>query len=467
MKESVFRAYDIRGTVGKDFLLDSVSDLAKAMAYFFSVHYPKVKKVVIGHDPRIYSSFIKQELARAFLESGFAVFDIGLCTSPLIYFALHTEPFDAGIMVTASHNKKEDNGIKINVGTHALLSDEIQQIKRYFLQQKQITTSHVQGTYQQYNIVEKYSTFLQNQFTHLKNSSISFVIDCGNGSAGLIVTRLKEALDWKNVHVLFSDPDGLFPNHDPNPHDEKNWASVKKLLQEKKDIAFAIGLDGDADRMSVMTKEGKLLSGDQVLALFVKALLMQKKTLTAVYNVLASEILMSDLARQGAETYLVAVGNPIMRNALRKKNATIGGETSGHFFFADRYFGFDDGIYAMIRFVELYLQLQKDLEEVISEFPDSFVSPEIRIFCPDTEKQQVMEVVKQYFFDFQQSCIDGVRVCFNTGWLIIRPSNTEPVVSIRFEGETRQMYEQLMQYIEKALPENMRHEFLVRVSNNH
>lgn len=297
MKESVFRAYDIRGTIGKNFLLDSVYNLGLAIAYFFKTQYPHIKSIIIGNDPRLHSEYIKKELIRSFLESGFSVFDNGLSSSPLIYFALHTKSIDAGIMITASHNGKDDNGIKINIGTHAITSDEIQQIKRNFFEKKSINSA-IPGSLSSISIHDEYISYLVNNFAHLIGNKISCVIDCGNGSSGLLLKEIVRRMRWENVCILHANPDGNFPHHAPDPTDIENMSDVASCLQRGA-YEFGIGIDGDADRMSVMNKSGTLLSGDLVLALFAQDLQRHEEKPIIICNVLASDVIMEHLKKKG------------------------------------------------------------------------------------------------------------------------------------------------------------------------
>lgn len=452
MKESVFKAYDIRGTVGKDFLLESVSDLGYAISYFLKNHYPQVKNIVIGRDARTTSLEIQQNIMNSLTQSGFFVFDVGLVPSPVVYFALHTGTYDAGIIITASHNKKEDNGIKINIGKNAITSDEIQQIKKYYNQKKSLF-SETKGAIKQVDMVTEYITFLKNSFKNLIGSDISFVLDCGNGTSGVVIPRLIEEMKLKNGKILCSVIDGNFPHHDANPTKIEN---MQEVLQELKTGNFevGIGIDGDSDRMAAMTKSGILLSGDTLLTIFVQNLLKNRSHVTAVCNVLSSDILMKFLESLGAKIIMVPVGNGTMRAEIKKNNADIGAEVSGHFFFSDHYFGFDDGIYATLRLLELLHNTKKTLDELLSELPPRFSSPEFRISCAQEEKNTILERAIDYFE--KQSCslllIDGVRAQYKEGWILIRPSNTESLISIRFESNTKDGYKILKNKIIGMLP---------------
>jgi len=462
MKESVFKAYDIRGTVGKDFLLESVSDLGYAIAYFFRKHYPHTKTIVIGRDGRINSPEIQKNIINSLIESGFCVIDIGLVPSPVLYFALHTKPWDAGIIVTASHNKKEDNGIKINIAKNAVTSVEIQQIKEYYIEKK-VPFFNDTGILQKYNIIDEYINFLKKSFPELIDSSISFVIDCGNGTSGVIIPTLIQEMKLKNAKIICENVDGNFPNHDANPTKIENMQDVLIELKTEK-FEVGIGIDADGDRMAAMTASGILLAGDTLLTIFVRDLLKEQsfsvKTLkdkektTVVCNVLSSDILMNFLENQGAKIIMVPVGNGIMRAEIKKNNAQLGAETSGHFFFSDNYFGFDDGIYASLRLLELLQNTQKTLDELLSELPEKFSSPEFRLPCSSEEKNIILEQATDYFK--KEPCslllIDGIRVQYKEGWILIRPSNTESLLSIRFESKTEEGYETLKDHVTNILP---------------
>lgn len=452
MKESVFKAYDIRGTVGKDFLLESVSDLGYAISYFLKNHYPHVKNMVIGRDARVTSEKIQQDIMNSLINSGFSVFDICLVPSPVVYFAVHTGAYDAGIIITASHNKKEDNGIKINIGKNAITSLEIQEIKKYYNQKKSLF-SEVKGIVQHYDIIPEYISYLKKLFPELINSSLSFVVDCGNGTSGVVMPRLIEEMKLKNAKILCATVDGNFPNHDANPTKIENMQDVLHELKTGK-FELGIGIDGDSDRMAAITKSGVLLSGDILLTIFVQDLLKNRPNVTAVCNVLGSDILMQFLQKKGATVIMVPVGNGIMRAEVKKHHAQLGAEVSGHLFFSDHYFGFDDGIYVALRLISLLQNSKKTLDEFVQELPQRYTSLELRISCSPEEKNKSIQDAIDYFQ--KQNCslllIDGIRAQFEYGWILIRPSNTENLLSIRFEGTTKENYEILKKHLSTCLP---------------
>jgi len=354
-----------------------------------------------------------------------------------LYFSLATEPVDAGLMITASHNPKEYNGIKICLGQKVIWGDEIQQIKHMFKQGYNIE-SQKRGSYSEISITQKYIDYLKNKFPHLVGMKLSAVVDCGNGSAGVVMPTLIKKMGWDNVKLLFKEVDGDYPNHEADPTVKQNMRFVKKRLLES-DVQVGIGFDGDADRMAAMTKDGQLVSGDILLAVYAQDFLQNYPKETVVFDVNASQGLIDLLTKWEAKPVMSPTGRSIIKEHMDKNNALLAGELSCHFFFSDRYFGYDDGIYAMLRLFEIITKSSKRLKELVSVFPRSCSSPLLRIECADDKKKEVVENVKSLFVsraDVTVTTIDGIRASMDYGWGILRASNTQPVISLRFEAET-------------------------------
>ena len=454
MKDVVFREYDIRGTVGESLILSEVYALGQAIAYYFKQEDPQLKTVVVGMDGRVHSLPIKDDLCRAFVDSGIEVLFVGVCPTPALYFALHVKDVQAGVMVTASHNPKEDNGIKLNLGTHALYGDKIRAIRDLYKQNKKIT-SNTKGLIREYVIVPEYVESLVKEFFVLKDMQISFVVDCGNGVAGTVIPLLVEKMGWNQVKQLHTVVDGSFPNHQANPVVIKNMQDVKCCL-ETSQAQFGVGFDGDADRMAAMTKEGELLPGDRLLAIFAQPLLQRYPGAAIVFNVVTSNGLIELLDQLGAISCMAPVGHSLIEDAMNTNKALLGGEISGHFFFKDRHFGYDDAIYAMMRPLEIMHQSGESLSELAAAFPKKISSPEYRIRCKEELKDVVIEHVTKYFRD-NPACfcitIDGVRAQFSYGWILIRKSNTESVLSVRCESDTKEQLDSLLQEVAVLLHE--------------
>jgi len=439
MNSAIFREYDIRGIVNEEFMIEEVYDLARAMAYFLVQAKSSVKTVAVGMDAREHSLAIKEQLCRGLLDSGFDVVFVGLCTSPMIYFTSYTRAVDASIMVTASHNPREYNGFKISLGTSSLWGDQIRTIGKMFGEKKYITASE-KGKYTEEPIKDEYIAWHCEKFAHLKNMEMPFVIDCGNAAAGVVIPDIVEHMGWKNAALLYQEIDGTFPNHPADPTVEENMQDVKYAL-ETTDAVVGIGFDGDADRMGAMTKEGCLVPGDKLLAVFAQPMVQKNPGMTVVYNVVCSAGLGEVLEQWGAKSVVTPVGHSIIEESMHEHNALLGGETSCHFFFRDRHFGYDDGIYAMFRLLELLIESKKTLAQLLEVFPPKVTSPEYRIPCPEEQKYAIVNEIKGLFYQkkqFQISVIDGVRVSSDYGWGLIRASNTQPVLSVRFEADTQE-----------------------------
>jgi phosphomannomutase / phosphoglucomutase len=437
MKETIFREYDIRGVVGTELIIDEVYNLGRAIAAYLVQLNPDFKKIAVGIDAREHSPLIKKDLCQALIESGFEVIFVGVCTSPMIYFATYTLPIDGAIMVTASHNPAEYNGFKICLGTHSLWGKNIKDIANLY-KNKQHIIAQKPGTYTEQCIKDAYIAWHIEKFAHLKNSDLSAIIDCGNGAAGVVIPAIVGAMGWNNMQLLCAEVDGTFPNHTADPTVEKNMQDVRQAVLTT-GAAVGVGFDGDADRMGAMTHEGVLVAGDKLIALFAQPMLEQHPGMSVVYNVVCSQGLTDILEQWGAKTVMTPVGHSIIEENMHTHHALLAGETSGHFFFKDRHFGYDDGVYALFRLFELLIQSGKTLSELLTVFPSKITSPEYRVPCNEDNKYRMVEEIKDIFCQKKNAkiiAIDGVRVMMSYGWGIIRASNTQPVLSIRCEADT-------------------------------
>lgn len=460
MIDAIFREYDIRGKVGSEFDVNQVYDLARAIAYYFVEHNPDVQRVVVGMDGRTHSPQIKDELVRGLTDSGLDVLFVGMCTSPALYFALYNCDVQAGLMITASHNPKEYNGLKICLGRDSVWGARVKEIRDLFKDKKNINASRV-GVVQEQSIVSAYIDWLVEHFADLQNMDLSVVIDCGNGAAGTVIPELVKRMNWSHVKLLYCEVDGTYPNHEADPVKEANMADVKRVLQET-DAHIGIGLDGDADRMVPMTKKGFLVPGDQLLALFSKQILEQQPGSAIVFDIKSSSGLSELIIKWGGKPRMSPSGHAIIKDQMKQHNGILGGELSCHFFFKDRYFGYDDGVYAMLRLFELLKNSDQTLDELLTVFPQKYSSPEVRIECPDEKKQEIVDAVRDYFKDRNDVSlitIDGARIATDYGWGIIRASNTQPALSMRFEADSPEQLvrikkvciEPLVSYIDMAV----------------
>lgn len=436
MNDIIFREYDIRGVVGKDLLLDQAYDLGKAIVTYLAGQNPQEKTFIIGRDGRTHSLELTECIQNAALDLGFDVIDVGLVPTPALYFAVHHLKLPCALEITASHNPKEYNGIKM----WYVWGEKIQQIKNILRTKAFLPDAQQRGSIKKYDILSAYLDYLKNQFAHLRGLSLKVVIDCGNGPAGLVYPRLVEMMDWKDVTILFPEVDGNFPNHEADPTVPENMQDVARELVIHTDRVFGIGLDGDCDRMSPMTKNGFLVPGDKLLALFAQTMLLAHPGATVICDIKSSSSLMELLNKWHARPVLCPSGHSLIKVAMEAEQALLAGELSCHFFFKDRYFGFDDGIYASLRLFELLVQQDRSLEDLLAVFPHRESSPEIRLICKtEAEKREIVNRVTETFSnrtDMETITIDGIRAQAAYGWGLIRSSNTQPAISMRFESST-------------------------------
>ncbi|MCF7799829.1 phosphomannomutase/phosphoglucomutase [Candidatus Babeliales bacterium] len=455
MEENIFKKYDIRGIVGKEMPIESTYNIAKAITTFFLKKNPKIKNILVGMDGRISSEKIKQQVINAVTDSGLNVIDIGLCPVPVFYFCLFSKKeCSSGIMVSASHNPKEYNGMKICLDKKSLLKKQILEIKKIFKQKKFKNKSEKNGKVKKIDAVNKYINWLVKNFSNLKNLEIPAVIDCANGTAGTILPDLIKKMNWKNIKLLYEKVDGNFPNHGPDPTNPKSMKAVFNHLKTNKKTEFGIGFDSDSDRMVLVNKDCTIVPGDKLLAIFSKPIAQKNTGAKIVFDIKSSQGLIELLKKWKAKPIMSPTGYSNIKNTILKNNALAGGELSCHFFFNDKYFGFDDGIYAMLRLFEIIYKTQKTVSELLEEFPKKISSPEYRIPCKETEKNMIVKNVKNYFLNKKNSkniIIDGIRAQLSYGWGLVRASNTQSVISLRLESDTKKGFNKIKSDFAKAL----------------
>lgn len=444
MKSSVFKRYDIRGRVPDEFMPGSVYDLARAFAVYIVGEYPVARRVVVGMDGRVHSEAIKDDVCRALVDSGFEVVFLGVCPTPLVYFAVHTQSYDAGIMITASHNGPEYNGLKMVVNRQPVWGAGIEKLQQLFSERARMCSGS-RGVYQELSLHETYISWMLEHFAHLVGMTYPLVLDCGNGATGELVAELIERFEWKHVKALCTEIDGTFPVHHADPTRRENMQLICEQLAHT-DALCGIGFDGDGDRMAAMTKSGILVGGDLLLLLFAEAIHSQHPGMTVVFDSKCSQLVQQMLTLWGVHPHMSPTGHSIIKSEMKKHHALLGGELSCHFFFNDRYFGYDDALYAAFRLIELLLLSRKSLDELLARWPHYFSTPEMRISCNEQDKESVVEQVKSFFEhrpDAQVITLDGVRVLVPYGTIMVRASHTESVVCVRWESETEQGFAQV------------------------
>ncbi|MCL4491136.1 MAG: phosphomannomutase/phosphoglucomutase, partial [Nitrospirae bacterium] len=376
---------------------------------------------------------------------------------PLQYFSLFTLPVDGGIMITGSHNPSEFNGMKLSVGTETLFGKKIQAIREIVERGETLSGTGCTGLY---DIIPAYLEHVTDQISGmhpgLPFEGIKVVIDAGNGTGGLVVPELLRGLGC-DVVELYCEPDGNFPNHHPDPVVLENIKDLRAAVRKER-AHLGIGYDGDSDRIGVVDEEGDVIWGDRLMIIFARALLKTNPGATIIGEVKCSQTLYADIAAHGGKPLMWKTGHSLIKSKMKETHGLLAGEMSGHIFFADRYFGYDDALYASVRLIEIMANAGSpySLKELLKDVPVTASTPEIRFDCPDEIKFKVVERVKDFFKDYPVIDIDGVRINFPDGWGLIRASNTQPALVLRFEASDGVLLEEIKNSVEAGLLDVMR-----------
>jgi phosphomannomutase/phosphoglucomutase len=439
----IFRTYDIRGLVGIDFDEDWVERLGKACgAYFLERGYARA---VVGHDCRLTSAAFQERLVRGLVSTGVDTLFLDMVPTPVCYFAIRHLGYGAGVMITASHNPAEYNGFKIWAGKSTIHSGEIQRIAR-LLASGGFPSG--QGAACAHDITPSYLDTVA-PLVRL-HRPVKVVLDGGNGAAGLVARDLLRRAGVEVVE-LFCEPDGRFPNHHPDPIEEKNLDALKAKVLETGAEA-GIGLDGDGDRIGVVDEQARVVHGDRLLAIFARSLLAERPGQAIIGDVKCSHLLFRDIERHGGRPIMSNTGHSLIKDRLFKESAALAGELSGHMFFADRYYGFDDAPYAALRLAEILSRSGAPLSAYLDDWPQTFVTPELRVDCPEHAKFAVAEKARAEFSkQYTLEGNDGARLVFPDGWALVRASNTQPALVLRFEAESEPRLAELRRLVEDPL----------------
>ena len=442
----VFRAYDIRGIVDQDFDPDWVEALGRACGTFFAENGHR--HAVVGRDCRHSSLAYQQSLVQGLMHTGMDVTVLPMVPTPLLYYAVRTLNRQAGIMITASHNPPEYNGFKVWSGRNTIHSEQIQRLYQIMHSE---SFAQGQGVVSELDITCDYLDSLSSQTRLAK--PIRAVVDGGNGSAGEICAQLLTRIGAE-VIPLYCRPDPDFPNHHPDPTVAENIRDLQStVLEHRADVG--IGLDGDGDRIGVVDEQGRIMYGDRLLAIFARHLLQQNPKARILAEVKCSHLLFQDIASHGGVPEMYKTGHSLIKSRMQETGALLAGEMSGHMFFADRYFGFDDALYAAQRLVEVLDREDRPLSALLADWPETACTPEIRVQCPDAIKFEVVQRAKTYFQpardEYRVIDVDGVRLDFGDGWGLVRASNTQPVLVLRFEAETEKRLQEIREFVEAPL----------------
>ncbi len=448
VKPEVFRAYDIRGIVDQDFDPEWVETLGRACGTYFLEH--GYEHAVVGRDCRHSSPEYQKSLIDGLLSTGVDVVYLPMVPTPAFYFAVKHLQRRAGVMITASHNPPQFNGFKVWAGDNTIHTEEIQRIYRIMESGK---FEQGRGVASELDILPIYLQELSSQSQARNN--IKVVVDGGNGTAGEVCTELLSRIGAEII-PLYCEPDPDFPNHHPDPTVAENIRDLQEKVKSE-NAHLGIGLDGDGDRIGVVDENGNILYGDQLLAIYARDLLAHSPGAVVVGEVKCTHLLFKDIENHGGQPIMWKTGHSLIKSEMKQREALLAGEMSGHMFFADRYYGFDDAIYAALRLVEiLSKQPDKPLGNYLQDWPQTFNTPEIRMECPDEIKFQVLEKAREYFIsraprDAEVVDVDGIRINFSDGWGLLRASNTQPVLVLRFEAQSRERLEEIRSFFEEPL----------------
>ena len=451
LSDAIFREYDIRGTWGNDLTAEVAGLIGRAYGTLAARHGAKLEpgfKITVGRDVRKSSKAIRDALVAALIESGIDVIDVGECPTPLQYFSMHTLPVGGGIMITGSHNPPEYNGFKVSVGKETIHGSEILELRDIIKTEvlgKPVRKAEKPGKVETFDIISSYIDYVSKAFTLPKlKKPLKVVLDSGNGTAGPVAIPLIKKRGCEVVDI-FSEPDGAFPNHHPDPTVPANLVHLIETVKKEK-ADFGVAYDGDADRIGVVDELGNIIWGDKLMIVFAKSILKDRPGATLVGEVKCSQVMYDEIARLGGVPVMWKTGHSLIKARMKELKAAMAGEMSGHIFFADKWFGFDDAVYSSCRVLEIVANERvKDegfaFSSMLAGIAETVVTPEIRIDCPDDLKFELIKkldtAIGSGSSDFKIRDIiriDGLRVNFEGGWALVRASNTQPVLVLRFEA---------------------------------
>ncbi len=443
LKPTIFREYDIRGIADQELTSEGIEGLGRVIGTFLARE--RGRRVNVARDCRLSSERLRGAIVKGLVSAGSEVTDLGVVPTPLLYYASFHLQADGGVMITGSHNPPEYNGFKVMRGNSTIHGEEIQRL-RGMLERGDADSGT--GSVRTYDILTPYVEEITRQFDLRRR--VKVVVDAGNGTAGPTLHRLLERVNCEPIELFF-EMDGRFPNHHPDPTVPKNLqALIAKVRETGAELGIAI--DGDGDRIGAVDEQGNIVWGDQLLAVYGREILTRKPGATFISEVKASQVLYDYLNARGGRALMWKTGHSLIKAKMQEEKAELAGEMSGHMFFADRYYGFDDALYASLRLIELVDRAGAPLSSLLADLPKTVATPEIRVDCPDEEKFELVERVKEAFRQTHRIIdVDGVRVLFDGGWGLVRASNTQPVIVLRFEARTPEQLEQYRREVEEVI----------------
>jgi len=443
LKPTIFREYDIRGIAERELDSPGIEQLGRAIGTWLGRRGGR--RVNVARDCRLSSARLRDAIAAGLRSSGCQVTDLGVVPTPLLYYASFHLEADGGVMITGSHNPPEYNGFKVMAGRSTIHGEEIQQLRR-LLEAGDLDSG--EGSEQQADVAAPYVAEVTAQFSLRRR--VRVVADTGNGTAGPVLHRLLERVNCEPVELFF-EMDGRFPNHHPDPTVPRNLEALIAAVR-RTGAELGVALDGDGDRLGAVDEQGNVVWGDQLLAVYAREILSRKPGATFISEVKASQVLYDYIGGLGGRAVMWKTGHSLIKAKMKEEKAELAGEMSGHIFFSDRYYGFDDALYSALRLIELVDRSGGPLSRLLADLPRTVSTPEIRVDCPDEEKFALVERVKEAFRKTHKIIdVDGVRVLFDEGWGLVRASNTQPVIVLRFEASRPELLEQYQRQVEGVI----------------
>lgn len=441
MDPNIFREYDIRGVVGDQIAAQTVSVIGKAIGTFFRTN--NATRIAVGYDARESSPGFCELLTAALNATGCDAVLIGMVPTPVLYHTVYTREVDGGVMITGSHNPANHNGFKICLGKNTLFGSQIQEIRR-IAESGEFAAG--QGSVERLEVLDDYIRDIISKI-NLGGRKLKAVVDAGNGMGGVTAVPVYRALGVGLVE-LFTEPDSRFPNHHPDPTVAENLQDTIKAVRENK-ADIGIAFDGDADRIGVVDETGRIIWGDELTILLARSVLAEHPGATIIGEVKCSQNLFDDIERHGGTAVMAKAGHSIIKAKMKETGAVLAGEMSGHIFFADRFYGFDDATYAGARVLEILSRTHRKLSELLSGLPETFSTPELRVPCPDERKFDVVAAIAEHFSKTNEVItIDGARISFEHGWGLVRASNTQAILVMRFEADSEASLREIRSIVE-------------------
>ncbi|MCP4010609.1 MAG: phosphomannomutase/phosphoglucomutase [Proteobacteria bacterium] len=442
--EEIFKAYDIRGIVDESLTVETVTLIGRALGSI--AQEAGVKSMVIGRDGRLSGPKFAEALASGMLSSGIDVIDIGRVPTPVLYFATYELGTGSGVEITGSHNPPEYNGLKMMIDGVTLSGEQIQLVKQRILNRDFKTG---EGTLKHLEMLDKYARRIVSDISLARPMKV--VIDCGNGVAGAIATDIFRGIGCE-VTELFCEVDGTFPNHHPDPSQAENLVDLIKAVQDT-NSEFGMAFDGDGDRLGIVTKEGDIIWPDRQMILFARDVLSRNPGAEVIFDVKCTRTLPTAIEAAGGKATMWKTGHSFIKSKLKESGAALAGEMSGHIFFKERWYGFDDGIYAGVRLCELLSRMEQAPSEVFAALPDTVNTPELRLKFEEGEHYKFIEKLQENA-DFKAGTVhtmDGLRVDFDGGFGLVRASNTTPMLIMRFEADDEAMLKDIQEQFRAVL----------------